>query len=55
MFYFYFRSDHVKPGHLHFFLLRSSFIFLLREIYLVGMSTSEFDYFKQGGFASNLS
>ena len=46
----------MKPGHMHFFfLLKSSFLFLLREIYLVRMSTSEFDYFKQGDFASNLS
>ena len=55
MFYFYLRSDQVKPGHMQFFLLRSSFFFLFGEIYLVRMSTSEFDYFKQGDSASNLS
>ena len=42
------RSDQVKPGHMQFFVLRSSFFYLLREIYLVRMSTSEFDFFKQG-------
>ena len=38
--YFYFRTDQVKPGHMQ--LLRSAFFFLLREIYSVRMSTSEF-------------
>ena len=40
--YFYFRTDQVKPGHMQLLLLRSAFFFLLREIYSVKMSTSEF-------------
>ena len=44
LFYFYFRTDQVKPGHMQLLLLRSAFLFLLREIYIVKMSTSEFDY-----------
>ena len=40
--YFYFRIDQVKPGHMQLLLLRSAFFFLLREIYSVRMSTSEF-------------
>ena len=40
--YFYFRTDQVKPGHMQLLLLRSAFLFLLREIYSVRMSTSEF-------------
>ena len=44
MFYFYLRSDQVKPGHMQFFGLRVPSFFLLREIYLVRMSTSEFDF-----------
>ena len=40
--YFYFRTDQVKPGHMHLLLLRSALFFLLREIYSVRMSTSEF-------------
>ena len=40
--YFYFRTDQVKPGHMQLLLLRSAFFFLLREIYSVRMSTSEF-------------
>ena len=32
----------MKPGHMQLLLLRSAFFFLLREIYSVGMSTSEF-------------
>ena len=43
LFYFYFRTDQMKPGQL--LLLRSAFLFLLREIYIVRMSTSEFNYF----------
>ena len=39
---FYFRTDQVKPGHMQLLLLRSAFFFLLREIYSVRMSTSEF-------------
>ena len=39
---FYFRTDPVKPGHMQLLLLRSAFFFLLREIYSVRMSTSEF-------------
>ena len=35
----------MKPGHMKLLLLRSSFFILLREIYLVSMSTNEFDYF----------
>ena len=35
----------MKPGHRQLLLLRSAFLFLLREIYIVRMSTSEFDYF----------
>ena len=55
-FYFYFRTDQVKPGHMQLLLLRSAFFFLLREFYIGRMSTSEFDYFtQQGDFASNLS
>ena len=45
LFYFDFRTDQVKPGHRQLLLLRSAFLFLLREIYIVRMSTSEFDYF----------
>ena len=41
--YFYFRTDQVKPGHMLLLLLRSAFFFLLRDIYSVRMSTSEFD------------
>ena len=44
LFYFYFRTDQVKPGHMQLLLLRSAFLFLLRKIYIVKMSTSEFDY-----------
>ena len=40
--YFYFRTDQVKPGHTQLLLPRSAFFFLLREIYSVRMSTSEF-------------
>ena len=40
--YFYFGTDQVKPGHMQLLLLRSAFFFLLREIYSVRMSTSEF-------------
>ena len=40
--YFYFRTYQVKPGHMQLLLLRSAFFFLLREIYSVRMSTSEF-------------
>ena len=40
-----FRTDQVKPGHMQLLLLRSAFLFLLREIFKVRMSTSEFDYF----------
>ena len=40
--YFYLRTDQVKPGHMQLLLLRSAFFFLLREIYSVRMSTSEF-------------
>ena len=40
--YFYFMTDQVKPGHMQLLLLRSAFFFLLREIYSVRMSTSEF-------------
>ena len=40
--YFYFKTDQVKPGHMQFLLLRSAFFSLLREIYSVRMSTSEF-------------
>ena len=40
--YFYFRTDQVKPVHMLLLLLRSAFFFLLREIYSVRMSTSEF-------------
>ena len=32
----------MKPGHMQLLLLRSAFFFLLREIYSVRMSTSEF-------------
>ena len=32
----------MKPGHMKLLLLRSAFFFLLREIYSVRMSTSEF-------------
>ena len=32
----------VKPGHMQLLLHRSAFFFLLREIYSVRMSTSEF-------------
>ena len=39
--YFYFRTDQVKPGHMQL-LLSAFFFFLLREIYSVRMSTSEF-------------
>ena len=42
LFYFYFKTDQVKPGYMQLLLLRSAFSFLLREIYLVRMSTSEF-------------
>ena len=45
LFYFYFRTDQVKPGHMQLLLLQSAFLFLLREIFIVRMSTSEFDYF----------
>ena len=44
----------MKPGHMHFLFGVPSF-FLLREIYLVRMPTSEFAYFEQGDFASSLS
>ena len=37
----------MKPGHMQLLLLRSAFLFLWREIYIVRMSTSEFDYFKE--------
>ena len=41
--FFYFRTDRVKPGYMQLLLLRSACFFcLLREIYLVRMSTSEF-------------
>ena len=40
--YFYFRTDQVKPGHMQLLSLRSAFFFLLREIFSVRMSTSEF-------------
>ena len=40
--FFYFRTDQVKPWHMQLLLLRSAFFFLLREIYSVRMSTSEF-------------
>ena len=40
--YFYFRTDQVKPRHMQLLLLRSAFLFRLREIYSVRMSTSEF-------------
>ena len=40
--YFYFRTDQVNPGQMQLVLRRSVFFFLLREIYLVRMSTSEF-------------
>ena len=40
--YFYFRTDQMKPGYMQLLLLRSAFFFLLREIYSVRMSTSEF-------------
>ena len=40
--YFYFRIDLVKPGHMQLLLLRSAFFFILREIYSVRMSASEF-------------
>ena len=45
----------MKPGHMQFILLRSYFFYLLREIYSIRMSASEFGYFEQGGFASKLS
>ena len=32
----------MKPRHMQLLLLRSAFLFLLREIYSVRMSTSEF-------------
>ena len=35
----------MKPGHMELLLLRSAFLFLLREIFIVRMSASEFDYF----------
>ena len=37
-----FRTDQVMPGYMQLLLLRSAFFFLLREIYSVRMSTSEF-------------
>ena len=40
--YFYLRTDQMKPWHMQLLMLRSAFFFLLREIYLVRMSTSEF-------------
>ena len=40
--YFYFRTDQVKPGHMQLFCLGVPSFFLLREIYSVRMSTSEF-------------
>ena len=33
----------MKPGHMQLLLLRCAFFFLLREIYSVRMSKSEFD------------
>ena len=42
LFYFYFKTDQAKPGYMQLLMLRSAFSFLLREIYLVRMSTSEF-------------
>ena len=39
LFYFYFRTDQEKPGHMQLLLLRSAFLFLLRELYIVRMST----------------
>ena len=44
LFSFYFRTDQVTRGHMQLLLLRSAFLFLLREKYIVKMSTSEFDY-----------
>ena len=38
----FFRTDQVKPGHMQLLLLRSAFFFLLREIFSVRMTTSEF-------------
>ena len=40
--YFYFRTDQMKPWYMQLLLLRGAFFFLLREIYSVRMSTSEF-------------
>ena len=40
--YFYFRTDQVKHGHMQLLLRRSAFFFLLKEIYSVRLSTSEF-------------
>ena len=40
--YFYFRTDQVKPGHMQLLFLGVPSFFLLIEIYLVRMSTSEF-------------
>ena len=42
MLYFYIRTDQVKPRHMQLLLLRSAFLFLLKEIYSFRMSTSEF-------------
>ena len=38
----FFRTDQVKPWRMQLLLLRNVFFFLLREIYSVRMSTSEF-------------
>ena len=41
MFYFYFMTSQVKHVHMQLLLLSSDSFILLREIYLVRMSTSE--------------
>ena len=38
----FFRTDQVKRGHMQLLLLSGAFCFLLREIYSVRMSSSEF-------------